>query len=140
MDVKKALKAEIERVARRQIRQETESLRKSVARYRGDIAALKREHKALQRQLQRLTKSAPQPAEPEPENGARQIRFAPAWLKKHRQKLGLTAADYGRLVGVHPITIYNWEQGKSKPRAAQLKALAAVRSLGKREAQRKLTS
>jgi len=30
-------------------------------------------------------------------------------------------------------SVYHWEAGKSRPRAAQLTAIAAVRKLGKRE-------
>ena len=55
-------------------------------------------------------------------------------LRKHRAKLGISAADYARLVGVAGLTIYNWEKGRSKPQAKQLAALAAVRGLGQREA------
>jgi transcriptional regulator with XRE-family HTH domain len=47
-------------------------------------------------------------------------------------------ADYARLVGVSPLTIYNWENGKSRPRKVQLAALVALRGIGKREAQAKL--
>ena len=65
-------------------------------------------------------------------------RFSPERLKRHRERLGLSAADYARLVGVHQITIYNWEQGKSRPRKEQLAALVAVRGLGKRETQMRL--
>lgn len=144
MDVKTALRAEIERVARRQIRQENEALRKAATRHRSDIAELKRQHKQLQRQIDRLGKdlvrarAQTNDASAESSGPGRQIRFSPDWLRKHREKLGLSANDYGSLVGVHPITIYNWEQGKSKPRAAQLAKLADVRGIGKREALRRL--
>ncbi|MEM9532844.1 MAG: helix-turn-helix domain-containing protein [Pseudomonadota bacterium] len=144
MDVKKALRSEIERVARRQIRQENEALRKAATRHRSDIAELKRQHKQLQRQIDRLDKDlararsqAPKAGEA-PSQPTRRIRFSADWLRKHREKLGLSANDYGSLVGVHPITIYNWEQGKSKPRLAQLEKLAEVRGIGKREAVRRL--
>ena len=36
------------------------------------------------------------------------------------------------------LTIYNWESGKSRPRAAQLESLVSLRGLGKREALAKL--
>jgi DNA-binding transcriptional regulator YiaG len=52
--------------------------------------------------------------------------------------VGLSASDYGRLVGVTPLTIYNWEKGKSKPRPKQLAAWGQIRGLGKREARRRL--
>ena len=65
-------------------------------------------------------------------------RFSPRGLKTHREKLGLSAADYAMLVGVTGQTVYNWEQGKSKPRDEQLASLVAVRDLGQREAWKRL--
>ena len=56
------------------------------------------------------------------------------------KRLGLSAKDYGRLVGVSAATIYGWEEGKSKPRAAALTGWANVRGIGKREAARRLAS
>ena len=66
------------------------------------------------------------------------IRFSPRWLKGNRERLGISAADYGTLVGVSSLTIYNWEGGKAKPSKNKLAALAAVRGLGKREALKRL--
>jgi DNA-binding transcriptional regulator YiaG len=59
-------------------------------------------------------------------------------VKAQRSRLGLSTADYGKLVGVSGLTIYNWEQEKSRPRKAQLAALVAVRGIGKKEALMKL--
>jgi len=36
----------------------------------------------------------------------------------------LSAADYGKLVGVSGLTIYNWEGGKAKPRQEKIAVLA----------------
>ena len=66
------------------------------------------------------------------------VRFSARSVKAQRQRLGLSAADYGKLVGVSGLTIYNWEHGTSHPRKAQLVALVAVRGIGKREALMKL--
>ncbi len=52
--------------------------------------------------------------------------------------MGLSAADYAKLVGVTAQTIYSWEQGRSKPRNEQLAALLAIRDLRKREAHKRL--
>lgn len=60
-------------------------------------------------------------------------RFSATRLAAHREKLGLSAATYGQLVGVSGQTIYNWEQGKGRPKPEQLQNLASVRVLGKRE-------
>jgi DNA-binding transcriptional regulator YiaG len=65
-------------------------------------------------------------------------RFRADGVKSHRAKLGLSALDYGRLVGVSGLTIYHWEGGKSRPRRQQLAKLAAIRGLGKREAIKRL--
>ena len=62
------------------------------------------------------------------------VRFSSRSVKAQRDRLGFSAKDYGLLVGVSGLTIYNWEQDKSRPRQAQLAALAAVRGIGKREA------
>jgi DNA-binding transcriptional regulator YiaG len=59
-------------------------------------------------------------------------------VKAQRRRTGLSAADYAKLVGVSPLTIYNWEHGKSRPRGGQLASIVAIRGLGKREAQVKL--
>jgi DNA-binding transcriptional regulator YiaG len=44
----------------------------------------------------------------------------------------------GVLLGVSGQSVYKWEQGKAKPRASQLKAIAAVRKMGKREVAERL--
>ena len=69
---------------------------------------------------------------------AAQARFVPKGLRSHRARLGLSADEYGRLVGVSAQTIYSWEGETSTPRAALRASLAAVRGLGKREAHARL--
>ena len=55
-----------------------------------------------------------------------------------RKKLGLSATDMGKLIGVSGQSVYHWETGKTKPRASQLQAIAAVRKMGKRAVAAKL--
>lgn len=66
------------------------------------------------------------------------VRFSARSVKAQRTRLKLSAADYGKLVGVSGLTIYNWESGKTRPRQQQLAALVAVRAYGRREALAKL--
>jgi len=133
------LKAEITRLARKELRAETASLQKASAQYRRDIAALKRQVALLERSLRAATKGKAKtsPAEDASEPSASR-RFRAAGFAAHRERLALSAAEMGRLVGVSGQTIYKWEQGKSRPRASQLDAIAAARSLGKREATARL--
>lgn len=132
------LKAEIQRLARKEIRTEISSLRKSSIAYRTEIAALKRRISALEATVKKLGKStSTKKAEPE-ESSA--LRWRAPGFASLRKKLGFSATDMGKLLGVTGATVYSWEAGKSKPRASQLVAIARVRSLGKRAAAEMLSS
>lgn len=133
------LKQEITRLARKEAKAHVEPLRKANAQYRKDIAELKRQLGAMKKRVDYLdAQERKRLRKPVSVSEAEGRRFSPGWLKAHRHRLGLAAADYAELVGVSPQTIYNWEHGKSKPRKEQLAALAAIRRIGKREAQRRL--
>lgn len=126
------LKAEIQRLARREIRAETASLRKSATSYRTEIAALKRRIQALEATVKKLSKPAKKKTAEAEETTA--LRWRAPGFASMRKKLGLSAADMGKLLGVAGATVYSWEAGKTKPRASQLAAVARARKLGKREA------
>jgi transcriptional regulator with XRE-family HTH domain len=53
-------------------------------------------------------------------------------------RLGLSAADLARLLGVSMQSVYNWEHKKATPRKEQVAAIAALRSVGKKEARQRL--
>jgi DNA-binding transcriptional regulator YiaG len=138
-----AIKEEIRRLAKKEIKNETAATKQAVAQYRREIASLKRQFRDQERKLaflqnrerRRLEKPAAGAAS---EPAAEGVRFSARSVKAQRDRLDLSAADYALLVGVSPLTIYNWEKGKSRPRAEQLAALVAVRGIGKREAARRL--
>ena len=131
------LKQEISRLARREIKQQTAALHKVAAGYRRDIAALKRHVAALERvtkaQNKRLQKTTPVVAEPDTA-----LRFRADGFKTLRAKLGLSAEQAGKLLGVSAQAVYTWETKRSTPRRAQLPAIAALRKMGKREAAARL--
>ncbi|HVX84052.1 MAG TPA: helix-turn-helix domain-containing protein [Phycisphaerae bacterium] len=130
------------RLARREIKSNTRQTRKATAQYRRDIAALKRQVKELTTRLSVLERTGGRkdPAAVTAVEDPGNLRFRADGLRTHRAKLGLSAHDYGRLVGVSGLTIYHWEAGKSKPRRKVMPALASVRALGKREALERLQS
>jgi DNA-binding transcriptional regulator YiaG len=134
------LKSEIARLARRESRALTRVSRKAAAQHRRDIAALKRQVAALEREVSFLKRQEQRRITSVPDGAplADGSRFSPNWVLKHRKKLGLSAADYGQLIGVTGLTVYNWEGGKSRPRTRQLSQWAAVRGLRKREAMKRL--
>jgi DNA-binding XRE family transcriptional regulator len=132
------LKQEIVRLSRREVKTQVEATRKSSALYRHHIAALKRQVATLESQVALLERKVL--ARPRPVDGdaTAKFRFVAKGLKSQRNRLGLSAAEYGKLVGVSAQSIYNWEQGHATPRPEQLGTIASLRRLRKREAQRRV--
>lgn len=146
-DIASVLKDEIARLARKELRRETAALKKAVATYRTEIAALKRRIAALEKAAGRtdlraagryVARVAGDQAGAETGEGGKRHRFSAKRLKVMRERMGLSGPDFAALVGVSPQTIYNWEAETTRPREAQLAAIAAVRGLGKREVARRL--
>jgi DNA-binding transcriptional regulator YiaG len=189
-----ALKDEISRIARREIRQQTAGAIKSVAQCEREIAALKRQVQELQLKLSSArAQAAPKPAASKksenkpaaskkaaskpaesgtaasgtaasgkaasskaasseavpkgkstkaasaaPAKKSIRTRFSAKGLKATRERLGLSADNFGKLVGVSGLSIYNWEQGKARPRESSVEALLKIKGLGKREAANRL--
>lgn len=132
------LKTEITRLARKEVRALVEPLRKANAKHRQDIAALKRQVAEQQRLISALKRSTGKAPAASQDTEPTAARFSSKGLRSLRAKLGLSAADFGRLIGASGQSVYNWEADKTIPRASQKAAIASVRSLGKRAAQNRL--
>ena len=157
-----ALKEEISTLARREVRRQTAPADKAMARYARDIAALKREVQALEHELASLGTQQPVPTVPPKKTSDRasprrpavskvsptstsakaspRIQFSGDALKAHRERLGLSADNYGMLLGASGLSIYNWEQAKTRPRKSNVAAWSAIRRIGKLEAAKRLAS
>jgi chromosome segregation ATPase len=98
------LKTEISRVARKEVRTEIETLKKASTHHRASIAALRRQVEKLERELRRALKmsssAAPAGDSDDGADSGPSRRFSATRLASHREKLGLSAAAYGKLVGV----------------------------------------
>lgn len=141
-----SLKKEIARVARKELRDEIGALRKTSLLQRTEIAALKKQLKALQSQVNRLGKVRPEPAlaAPPPASAAsvahprgkpgRKVVFTAERLKTQRARLGLTQEQMARLLGVSSLSIWKWESGGAAPRASRVPKILQLLALGKREA------
>jgi DNA-binding transcriptional regulator YiaG len=137
-NIARLLKSEITRLARKEVRGETAALRKSSAVHRRQIAALKREIAALQRQSKQASRNALKQSKPTVEGVDAQHRFSAKGLMSLRARLGLSANDMALLLGASMQSVYNWERGQTIPRSTQVAAIAALRSMGKREAMQRL--
>lgn len=129
-----AFKEEISRLARRELRAELEKTKASSATHRAEIAALKRRLDAAEKALRRAANGTSKAEQKVRQGDSQNLRFRAAGLAAHRKRLGLSASDFGRLIGVSGQSIYKWEAGETKPRASQLAAIAMVRKMGKEEA------
>jgi DNA-binding transcriptional regulator YiaG len=138
-NIASVLKDEILRLARKEVKAETEALKKASAHYRSEIAGLKRRVTSLESHINKLSKKAlKQDAAQASSKEASRVRFSAKGFASRRQRLGLSAADLGALLGISAQTVYNWESGKTRPRPQQLEALAATRTMGKRQAKAQL--
>jgi DNA-binding transcriptional regulator YiaG len=142
-NIESVLKSEISRLARKQTRVEVASLKKAVSQQRAQIASLRRELEALQRAVKKASKAGARSIQTvyasEGSGEERALRFRASGLVSHRKRLGLSAADFGKLLGVSGQSVYKWETGEVRPRRSQLEAIAAVRRLGRREALARLS-
>lgn len=135
MNLASALKAEISRVARKESRTETQALKKASAQYRADIAALKRRIAELERLVKRASKDVKKETiDAAPSDNVGKYRFSATGLAMHRKRLRLSAGDMGSILGVTDQSVYLYENGKTKPRAKVLLAIAALRKMGKKQA------
>lgn len=138
-NIASVLKEEVARLVRKELRRETEGLKKSSTQYRSAIAELKRRVAALERQLSGLDKKVGRPAAaPAISEPDARLRFSAKGLRAQRKRLDLSAADMAALLGVSAQTIYNWEAEVTRPRPQQVAAIAALRGIGKTDARARL--
>jgi DNA-binding transcriptional regulator YiaG len=142
-NVAKVLKEEIARISRKVAKAAVTSIRKPTVRLRKDVADLKRRLAVLEKANKELQASlakveAAQPATP-PEQTSR------AWIsgkgiKTLRKRLGLSQADFARLLGVSMQIVQVWEKkpGMLTLRKDTKAAVFAVRGIGAREAKKRL--
>lgn len=143
-----SLKSEIARLARKELKSDVVALRKAAATQRLEIAALKKQIKALQSGIKEIGRGKPNravevaaPADAVGRRGRKpKVPFGPARLLEHRKKLGLTQAQMAKLLDASTLSVHKWEAGSSVPRAAQLTKILAVLKVGKREANKRLAS
>ncbi len=140
-NVANILKVEISRIARKEIRSEIDGLRSASNRYRSELAALKRQVSSLERELRRKSRANKHSVASASEDMAEvRHRFSAKGLASHRKRLGLSADALGKLIGVSGLSVYHWEGGKSRPRSQYLPAIAALRTLGRKQAQEVLAT
>lgn len=141
-----AFRAEVVRMARKELKPELQGMRKAINSHRSEIAALKREVKGLTSQLktaQRQTKVASAVSPPDQSKVSNWSRsdefvFAPVMLTQMRNALGATQLQMAALLAVTPLTYSTWEKGQAHPRTKQLAKIEEVVRMGAVKAGKKL--
>jgi DNA-binding transcriptional regulator YiaG len=133
-DVASVLKEEMRRISRKEIAATTRKQSEQIKILKANVRNLKQQISDLESRLAKLTaenkraeKASPAKAE------VATIRVGPASIKKHRSRLKLSQADFGELIGVSSLTIWNWETGRTKPSDDNREKFAEIRDLGVRD-------
>lgn len=137
-------KAEIARIARKEVKSQVEPLRKQLAASRAEVAALKRrlsevEKGAKAKRTDRSVEASVAESSQAEVDGTR-FRFRASGLASNRKRLGLSAEQFGKLVGATGQSVYAWEAGKTVPRGKSLAAIASLRGIGKKEVAKRLSA
>lgn len=135
-----AFRAEVIRMARKELKPELQGMRKTLTAHRSEIAALKREVKALTSQLRTAQRQVHPPLvtsvtenNTPSRKGGRKWVFDAEKLKAKRAALGLSQKDMAKLLHTSSISLYKWESGKVIPRSAHLQQIHEVLQMGKRQ-------
>src|SRR4051812_46572601 len=99
-NINAVLNEQIRRLARREIRANTKAIKRATGLYRRDIAALKRHVAQLLREMAVMRKQMPTGEPIAAPEALQNARLRVDGVKAHRARLGLSAKDYGKLIGV----------------------------------------
>ena len=130
-----SLKSEIARVAKKELKSELLSMRKTLTAHRSEIAALKRQVKTLTSEIKQVKRSSKNSglAQKSAVKKPRLFKFNASRFAELRNKWGITQVQMAQLLGVSSISVLKWEKGTSNPRVAQLDRIAPLMKLGKRQ-------
>ena len=143
-NVVNVLKAEIARISKREAKSATQGIGKSNVWLRKTVADLKKRVLSLEKENKRLTATLKkyqmaQPQKIDMEEG-KKARFTSQGIRALRNKLRLSQADLGKLLGTTPHAVYLWEKkiGALNLRDKTKAAILSIRGLGARGAKEKL--
>jgi len=138
------MKAEIRRLARKEIMAVTAGMKKDQTAFRKALAALRCQarghHSAIRQLLHVATKQVKMTAMAPEAAGENKVRVTAKGIRAQRKKLKLSQAQFGKLIGVSGYTVLKWEHGSGalKFRSQTRRALLAISGLGIREARLRL--
>ena len=142
-NIGKVLKDEIARISRKEVKSAIGGLGKSNVNLKKIVADLKKRVASLEKENRRLVaeakKARPEPTQKPPKEQEK-ARFTSKGIRSLRNRLKLTQADFGKLVGSTTHAVYLWEkkEGALNLREKTKAALLSIRGMGARDAKEKL--
>ena len=133
-----AIKAEIMRLAKREVRSVFRPLKREVWQMGTKLSILSKSFASLNRMAKELHLEEANPKlEATPEE-VKVSRLTPERISRLRRKLGISQRELGVLIGASIGAVLSWEKGKFRPMGEKKAALVALRKLKKREVKKLL--
>ena len=138
--IESVLKSEIQRLARREIKQMVEPLRKENRELKKRIIKLEKLAQPISKVIKKTNEAKIEKLADlrAPEDEVKAARITPAWVQNLRMKLNVSQPELAGLIGVSPSGVRAWEYGHSEPRGQRREALVALRKLGRRDVKKLL--
>jgi len=137
--IESTIKAEIERLAKHEVRTAFRPLRKEVWGIRLKLSNLLKAFVPMNRLAKEIAESkAKEPKLAASPEEVKASRFTPERIRRLREKLGISQRELGLLVGSTTGAVLSWEKGKFKPQGEKKVALVALRKVRKRDVKKML--
>ena len=137
--IESTIKAEIERLAKHEVKTVFRPLRKEVWGIRLKLSNLLKSFAPMNRLAKEIAESkAKEPKLAASPEEVKASRFTPERIRRLREKLGISQRELGILVGATIGAVLSWEKGKFKPQGEKKSALVALRKVRKRHVKKML--
>ena len=138
--MEKSIKSEIERLAKREVRQVSVPLGRDIRALKVRVSQIRKSVKDLERFAAQKQKEAAKPEirlEASPEE-IKKSRLSPRLIQSLRKRLKITQKELAALIGVTVGAAHKWEVGKFDPGTQNKAALVALRKLTRRDVKKLL--
>jgi DNA-binding transcriptional regulator YiaG len=137
------LRGEIIRISRREARIATSGIREAKIKLTKTVADLKRKIAKLQGENKWLVAAEKKRLAQKPlvaPESSKKARLTSKGIRRLRRKLGVSQANFAKLLGASTQTVHMWEtkDGPLRLRGNTLAAVLSARDMGAREAKRKI--
>ncbi|MAW61579.1 MAG: hypothetical protein CMJ94_12180 [Planctomycetes bacterium] len=124
-----SFRAEVARLARKEVRAQVGPLSKELVQARKTISAQKREIADLRRELRSLAKSVSRKVGTEGSVPELPVKWRKDTVRSTRRKLGLTQGELAAILGVSLGSVNGWETGRTEPRMHWKREVLELRAL-----------